>query len=166
MYFWKDTGFSGKEILKATLEENLAMIADTVAFFVSKGKTVFYDAEHYFDGYCANPEYAIATLKAAHKAGAKTLVLCDTNGGKLPDEIMSMTAIALKETGAQIGIHCHNDTGMAVASSLLSVKGGAEHVQGTLLGFGERTGNANLSSIIANLQEDGYDCLPKAVWKT
>lgn len=160
--FGKTWDFQVKEILKATLEENLAMIADTVAFFVSKGKTVFYDAEHYFDGYCANPEYAIATLKAAHKAGAKTLVLCDTNGGKLPDEIMSMTAIALKETGAQIGIHCHNDTGMAVASSLLSVKGGAEHVQGTLLGFGERTGNANLSSIIANLQvKMGYDCLPE-----
>lgn len=160
--FGKTWDFQVKEILKATLEENLSMIHDTVAFFVAEGKTVFYDAEHYFDGYCANPEYALATLKIAHEAGAKTLVLCDTNGGKLPDEIMQMTSVALKETGAQIGIHCHNDTGMAVASSLLAIKGGADHVQGTLLGFGERTGNANLSTILANLQlKMEYDCLPE-----
>lgn len=160
--FGKTWDFQVTEILKASLQENLSMIEETIAFFVEQGKTVIYDAEHYYDGYKANPEYALKTLQAAKKGGAKTLVLCDTNGGMLPDELAEITALALKETACLIGLHLHNDAGMAVASSLMGVQAGARHVQGTLLGFGERTGNANLSTILANLQlKMGYTCLPK-----
>jgi 2-isopropylmalate synthase len=160
--FGKTWDFHVTEILRASLEENLAMIRETLSFLVSKGRTVIYDAEHFFDGYRANPEYAMKTLAAAKEGGASVLVLCDTNGGTLPDDVRVMTEAVVKGLGLPVGIHCHNDTGMAVASSLLSVKGGATQVQGTLLGFGERTGNANLSTIIANLElKMGISCLPQ-----
>ncbi len=159
--FGKTWDFHVKEILRATLEENLAMISDTVAYLVSQGKRVVYDAEHFFDGYRANPEYALATLRAAADGGAATLALCDTNGGTMPEEIRAGTETVVREFGVSVGIHCHNDAGLAVANSLLAVSGGALQVQGTLLGFGERTGNANLSTIIADLEtKAGMRCLP------
>ena len=150
--FGKTWDFHVTEILRATNEENLAMIRDTVSYLVSEGRKVVYDAEHFFDGYRANPKYAMETLKAAADGGAAVLVLCDTNGGSLPDDVRDLTSLVVKEFGLPVGIHCHNDSGMAVANSLLSVRGGATQVQGTLLGFGERTGNANLSTIIADLE--------------
>ena len=160
--FGKSWDFHVTEILRATNEENLAMIRDTISYLVSEGRKVVYDAEHFFDGYRANPKYAMETLKAAADGGAAVLVLCDTNGGSLPDEVRDLTALVVKEFGLPVGIHCHNDSGMAVANSLLSVKGGATQVQGTLLGFGERTGNANLSTIIADLElKMGIPCLPE-----
>jgi len=158
--FGKTWDFHVTEILRATNEENLAMIRDTVSYLVSEGRKVVYDAEHFFDGYRSNPKYAMETLKAAADGGAAVLVLCDTNGGSLPDDVRDLTALVVKEFGLPVGIHCHNDSGMAVANSLLSVKGGATHVQGTLLGFGERSGNANLSTIIADLElKMGVQCL-------
>ena len=160
--FGKTWDFHVAEILRATLEENIAMIRDTISFLTSHDRKVIYDAEHFFDGYRANPEYAVKTLRAAVEGGACILALCDTNGGSLPDDIQEMTAFVVKEFGIPVGIHCHNDTGMAVASSLLAVKGGATQVQGTLLGFGERTGNANLSTIIADLELKMHlRCLPE-----
>lgn len=160
--FGKTWDFHVTEILRATLDENLAMIRDTMSFLVSKKRTVIYDAEHFFDGYRANPVYAMQTLRAAAEGGAAALVLCDTNGGMLPDAVQELTAKVMAETGLPVGIHCHNDTGMAVASSVLAVKGGATQIQGTLLGFGERTGNANLSSIMANLELKMHiPCLPE-----
>ena len=160
--FGKTWDFQVSEILRATLDENLAMIRDTIGFLVSKGRSVIYDAEHFFDGYRANPEYAMRTLSAAVEGGAALLVLCDTNGGTMPDDVQKMTALVVKEFGVPVGIHCHNDTGLAVANSLLAVKAGATQVQGTLLGFGERTGNTNLSSVIADLElKMGTSCLPE-----
>lgn len=160
--FGKTWDFHVTEILRASLVENLSMIRETVAFLHEQGKTVFYDAEHFFDGYRANEDYAFQSLKAAVEGGASMLVLCDTNGGTLPDEVQKITEKVAATFGVPVGIHCHNDCGMAVASSLLAVKGGAVQVQGTLLGFGERTGNANLSSIIANLElKMATACLPE-----
>jgi len=160
--FGKSWDFHVTEILRATLDENLSMIRDTVEYLVGAGRTVIYDAEHFFDGYNANPGYAMKTLHAAVEGGASILVLCDTNGGMLPDDVRRITEAVVVEFRVPVGIHCHNDTGMAVASSLLAVKGGATQVQGTLLGFGERTGNANLSTIIANLElKMGIPCLPE-----
>ncbi len=160
--FGKTWDFHVTEILRATLEENLTMIRETMEYLVQQGRTVIYDAEHFFDAYRNNPSYAMETLKAAASGGAAALVLCDTNGGSLPDEVREITEVVVRECKLPVGIHCHNDTGMAVASSLLSVKGGATQVQGTLLGFGERTGNANLSTIIANLElKMGLSCLPE-----
>ncbi len=160
--FGKTWDFHVTEILRATLEENLAMIRETVEYLVSQKRKVIYDAEHFFDGYHSNPEYALNTLRAAVEGGAGTLVLCDTNGGTLCDTVQDLTAKVVAEFGLPVGIHCHNDTGMAVASSLLSVKSGAIQVQGTLLGIGERTGNANLSTVIADLElKMGITCLPE-----
>jgi 2-isopropylmalate synthase len=159
--FGKSWDFHVTEILRASLEENLAMIRDTIAFLVSEGKTVIYDAEHFFDAYKANAPYAMDTLKAAAEGGAAVLVLCDTNGGSMPDEIFQTTALVVRELKVPVGIHCHNDAGLAVANSLLAVKAGATEVQGTLIGFGERSGNANLSTIIADLElKMGVRCLP------
>lgn len=160
--FGKTWDFQVKEILRASLDENLSMIRDTMRYLTEQGRAVLYDAEHFFDGYRANPEYAMKTLAAAREGGALALVLCDTNGGTLPDEVQSVTKRVVQEFGVPVGIHCHNDTGMAVASSIMSVMGGATQVQGTLLGFGERTGNANLSTIMANLSlKMGIPCLPE-----
>ena len=139
------------EVLHTTPEENLAMIADTVRFLKEHGKFVIYDAEHCFDGYKNEPGYALATLQAAENAGADIIALCDTNGGCLPDEIRDITAGARKVLKTRIGIHTHNDIGLGVANALAGLDGGATHVQGTINGYGERTGNCNLTSVIPNV---------------
>jgi len=140
-------------------EENVRMIADSVAEAAARAEEVMFDAEHFFDGYRANPDYALACAQAAYDAGARWVVLCDTNGGTLPDEIESVVrAVAERIPGSHLGIHCHNDTENAVANSLAAVRAGARQVQGTLNGLGERCGNANLISIIATLAlKMGYD---------
>ena len=138
--------------LKTDLQENLAMIKDSVKFLRQGGQRVFLDAEHFFDGYRANPAYALEVVRVAAEAGADVIALCDTNGGMLPDELSDVVAKVISDSAARIGIHCHNDTGCAIANSLAAVAAGASHVQGTLNGYGERTGNADLISIIANLQ--------------
>jgi 2-isopropylmalate synthase len=140
-----------KEVLGTTLEENLAMIGDSVAHCRSAGRDVFYDAEHFFDGYRHNPEYSLKTLKAAELAGASVLILCDTNGGTLPEEIAAAVDAVRRTVACEIGIHCHNDCDLAVANSLAAVGRGATQVQGTINGIGERCGNADLVSVIANL---------------
>jgi len=141
------------EVLGATLEQNLAMIGESMTWMKAKGREVMYDAEHFFDGFLANPEYAVATLKAALDGGADWLVLCETNGGRLPWEVEAITReVHSRLPGAKIGIHCHNDSGCGVANSLASVRGGATMVQGTINGYGERVGNADLVAIIPDLQ--------------
>jgi 2-isopropylmalate synthase len=139
--------------LGVTLEENLAAIRDSIAHLVARGREPLFDAEHFFDGYRANPGYALACLRAAMEAGARWIVLCDTNGGTLPAEVGRVTAevIAAGIPGARLGIHCHDDTGNAVANSLAAVDAGARQIQGTLNGLGERCGNANLISLIPTL---------------
>jgi 2-isopropylmalate synthase len=139
------------EVLGTTSEENLAMIRDSVAHCRAAGREVFYDAEHFFDGFAANPEYAIATLRAAELAGAVVLILCDTNGGSLPERITAGVTAARAAVKAQVGIHCHNDCDLAVANTLAAVGVGATQVQGTINGIGERCGNVDLVSVIANL---------------
>lgn len=138
--------------LRTTLEENLAMIADSVKFLRANGQRVFLDAEHFFDGYRSNRTYALEVIRTAMEAGADVAALCDTNGGMLPAEIADVVNDVLGETQARLGIHCHNDTGCAVANSLAAVDAGVTHVQGTLNGYGERTGNADLVTIVANLE--------------
>ena len=158
-------------ILGASLEENLEMISSTISYLHSRGRTVFFDAEHFFDGYKANPGYALDVIKTAEKAGAATVVLCDTNGGCFPDEISKIVKTAKKELKTVIGIHCHNDTGCAAANSVAAVKAGALHIQGTFTGIGERCGNAALSTIIPDLKlKLGYNVISskrlKALTKT
>ena len=138
--------------LKTNLDENLAMIKDSVEFLRAGGQRVFLDAEHFFDGYRSNKSYALEVIRVAMAAGADVAALCDTNGGMLPDELSHIVHEVLSSTSARLGIHCHNDTGCAIANSLAAVAAGATHVQGTLNGYGERTGNADLVSIIANLE--------------
>jgi 2-isopropylmalate synthase len=138
--------------LRTTLEENLAMVRDSVAHLRAEGQRVFLDAEHFFDGYRSNPAYAVEVLRAAAEAGADVAVLCDTNGGWLPDEVADVVNAVRAATGARLGINCHNDAGCAVANSMAAVDAGATHVQGTLNGYGERTGNADLVTIVANLE--------------
>ena len=138
--------------LKTTLDENLAMIRDSIKHLRQEGQRVFLDAEHFFDGYRANRAYALEVIRVAMEAGADVAALCDTNGGMLPDEIADVVHDVLGATSARLGIHCHNDTGCAVANSMAAVAAGATHVQGTLNGYGERTGNADLVTIIANLE--------------
>ena len=159
--FGKSWDFHVTDIIRATLEENLAMIEDSVRFITDSGSEVFFDAEHYYDGYEANPDYAIKTLEAALKGGATALVLCETRGGMLPSRVGEITAeTARRFPGVEIGIHAHDDIGCGVASSIAAVENGATQVQGTLLGFGERCGNANLSAIIAILATKmEADCL-------
>ncbi|TAM59431.1 MAG: citramalate synthase [Chloroflexota bacterium] len=147
------------DVLGATPEENLAMVGDSVAFCGQGGREVVYDAEHFFDGYKADPAYALATLRAARAAGARTLVLCDTNGGTLTDELSGIVRSVIGALGAEdqpgselaFGIHVHNDAGLAVANSLAAVQAGVSHVQGTINGYGERCGNADLVTIWADL---------------
>ncbi len=152
------------EVLRTTPEENLQMIEDSVAYLIKNGREVVYDAEHFYDGYTNNPEYAMSTLEAAARGGVKTLVLCDTNGGKMVDEVKEITStVVARFPDLQVGVHCHNDAGVGVAVSLAGVGAGAVHVQGTCNGYGERNGNANLTSIIPNLTlKMGYDlnCAP------
>lgn len=151
--FGKAWDFHVVDIIKTTLEENLNMIRESIEYLVSLHKEVIFDAEHFFDGYKANKEYAIRVLNTARDAGARWLVLCDTNGGTLTFEIQSISKYLTEELGFDnLGIHCHNDCGMAVANSVAAVQVGVRHVQGTFTGFGERCGNANLSTIIPNLQ--------------
>ena len=146
--FGKAWTFQVNEILKTSLDENINMIKDTIEYLNKNNKDVIFDAEHFFDGYKEDKEYALSTLRAAREAGAKTLVLCDTNGGTLPNEIKEITSQVQKYIGGQLGIHCHNDMGVAVANSIMAIEGGANHIQGTFIGVGERCGNANLSTII------------------
>jgi 2-isopropylmalate synthase len=158
--FGKSWNLHVSDVLRATLEQNVAMIAESVAFLRSQGREVIYDAEHFFDGYRADPGYALATLEAACDAGAQVIVLCDTNGGSLPSELArAVEAVRARIDGA-VGIHTHNDCELAVANTIAAIEAGAVHVQGTMNGFGERCGNANLCSIIPILRvKMGIDCI-------
>ena len=147
----KTWDFHVTNVLNATLDENVQMIADSVAFCRSEGREVFYDAEHFFDGYRANPEYAIRTLKAAEQAGASVVILCDTNGGTMPERVAELVTEVRRHLKCDVGIHCHNDCDLAVANTLAAVKAGVSQVQGTMNGIGERCGNVDLVSTIANL---------------
>ena len=148
------------QVLETTLDENLHMIADSIGYLKDKGKRVFFDAEHFFDGYKANSSYALDTLKAAAGAGADCIVLCDTNGGAMPGDVEAAVGAVREATGIPLGIHAHNDTELAVANSLAAVRAGATQVQGTINGYGERCGNANLCSIIPALKlKMGMDCV-------
>lgn len=140
------------EVVRTTLDENLKMIEESVAFLRAAGREVIYDAEHFFDGYKLDAAYALETLRAAQRGGAKTLVLCETNGGGLPWDVQKVVERVAAELKHPLGIHAHDDTGCGVANSLAAVLGGARHVQGTINGFGERCGNANLSVIVPNLE--------------
>ena len=150
-----------EEVLRVSRQENLDMIAESIAHLVDHGRQVFLDAEHFFDGYRADPEYALQCLKAGRQAGAAVVVLCDTNGGRLPEQIADGVRAAREAVDAPLGIHCHNDSDLAVANSLVAVDEGVVHVQGTINGLGERCGNADLCSVIANLAlKKGYRALP------
>ena len=154
--------FHVTQALGTTLEENLAMVQDTIAYLRPKMEEVLFDAEHFFDGFRANREYALATLRAAERAGAHWLVLCDTNGGTLPAELVEILRVVKGAVGTPLGIHVHNDAECAVANSLAAVAEGVGQVQGTINGFGERCGNANLVSIIPSLVlKMGIDCIPE-----
>ncbi len=149
------------DVLETDSEENLAMIAESVAYLKTQGKEVVYDAEHFFDGYKANPEYALLTLRVAAESGADVVVVCDTNGGSLPWEISSIVGELSQSLDLPIGIHAHDDGGCGVANTLAAVEAGAVHVQGTINGYGERVGNANLCTIIPDLQlKMGCSCIP------
>ncbi len=141
-----------KQVLETTLEENLEMVSDSVGFLKDKGIKVFFDAEHFFDGYKDNPEYALKVLEIAASAGAECLVLCDTNGGAMPDEVSQAVEAAVKVSNIPVGIHAHNDGELAVANTIAAVKAGVGQVQGTINGYGERCGNANLCSVIPALK--------------
>jgi 2-isopropylmalate synthase len=148
------------DALRLTPEENLEIIADTISYLTARVPFVVYDGEHFFDGYCADPLYALKTLRAASAGGAQRIVLCDTNGGSLPQEVASVTTKIREQIRVPLGIHCHNDGELAVANTLAAVSAGAAHVQGTINGYGERCGNVNLCSVIPNLQlKLGYDVL-------
>ena len=150
-----------KEVLRCTPDENLGMIGDTVRYLKDHRKFVIYDAEHGFDGYKLDPDYALATWQAAEHAGADMIVLCDTNGGCLPSEVAAITKAAIGRLSCRIGIHTHDDIGLGVANALASIEAGACQVQGTVNGYGERTGNCNLTSVIPCLQlKMGKACLP------
>ncbi len=160
--FGKSWDLHVTDVIRTDLSENLSMIEDTVRYLCEQGKTVFFDAEHFFDGYTRNSEYALHTLAAALSGGAQALVLCDTNGGAFPHAVEeAVKAVAARFPGVTLGVHMHNDGGMAVANSILAVQAGVRQVQGTYLGFGERTGNACLAAILPNLQlKLGFDCIP------
>ncbi len=164
--FGKSWDLHVRDVLKISLEDNLKVIADSVAFLKRHGRTVIYDAEHYFDGYKDNPAYALKTLRAAVDAGADAVVFCDTNGGSLPSEIAQIIATAKAGLHAALGIHTHNDSDLAAANALAAVGVGCTQVQGTINGYGERCGNANLVSLIAVMQlKMGLPCLPEAKLK-
>ena len=150
--FGKTWDFHVRCALGISEEENLTLISDTVAYLKAHGREVVYDAEHFFDGYVANPSYAFRTLEAARNAGADVICLCDTNGGSLPSRVSALVAEVVKHFGGVIGIHTHNDSELAVANTLAAVEAGARHVQGCINGYGERCGNANLCSVLANLE--------------
>ena len=159
----KSSQYHVTEALETTLDEGEAMIADSVGYLIGRGRQVLVDMEHFFDGYRANPEFSLRAVEAAVVGGATHIVLCDTNGGTLPDAVADVAAAVVSHVGSDVtvGIHCHDDTGCAVANTLAAVGAGARHVQGTLNGLGERTGNANLTTILGNLElKLGYRCLP------
>ncbi|MEA2101370.1 MAG: citramalate synthase [Thermodesulfobacteriota bacterium] len=156
-----DTHVSGPGGLGCSLDENLRIIRDSIAYLKGIVPVVFFDAEHFFDGFKANREYALATIQAASQAKADRIVLCDTNGGSLPSDITDIIEFLKKNTAFKLGIHCHNDTDLAVANTICAVQAGADHVQGTINGIGERCGNANLCSVIANLSiKSDYETIP------
>ncbi len=160
--FGKSWDLHVTEVLRVSRVENLAMIEDSVALVKSEGREVVFDAEHFFDGYKADPEYALQTLSAAARGGADWLVPCDTNGGTLPDDLRDIMEAVASEFDLPLGIHAHDDNGMAVANSIIAVQCGVEQVQGTINGYGERVGNANLGTVIPNLElKLGRQCLPK-----
>jgi len=164
--FGKTWDLHVRDVLKTSLDENLEMIRDTVGYLVLRGLTVFYDAEHFFDAYQANSEYALKTLLAAQDAGSAAVVLCDTNGGTLTSEINKIVSQVRPKIKVMLGIHCHNDAGLAIANSLAAVESGADMVQGTINGYGERCGNADLIPIIANLKlKLKSDCISDAKLK-
>ncbi|MCU1383216.1 MAG: leuA [Acidobacteria bacterium] len=146
--FGKTSPLHVREVLQTTLDENLKMIADTVRFLKANGKFVVYDAEHCFDGFKEDTPYALTTLHAAEQAGADVITLCDTNGGSLPSEVAAITRLAREQLRTRVGIHTHDDIGLGVANALASIEAGATHVQGTINGYGERTGNCNITSVI------------------
>ncbi|MEZ5166991.1 MAG: hypothetical protein R2695_11075 [Acidimicrobiales bacterium] len=153
------------EALNTTLDEGVAMVADSVAYLVAQGKRVFFDAEHFFDGYRRNPEYSLRVLEAAAVASAEAVVLCDTNGGSLPPDIEHAVRDVVGHLDCVVGIHLHNDTGCGVASALAAVRAGATHVQGTINGYGERVGNCDLVPIMANLElKMGSPACPRGGW--
>jgi 2-isopropylmalate synthase len=165
--FGKSWDFHVHTAIQTTLEENLAMIYDSVLFLKSSGLEVIYDAEHFFDGYKNNPDYALQTIKKAQDAGADWIVLCDTNGGSLPGEVTTIVSAVKQHVTTPVGVHAHNDCELGVANSLAAVQAGARQVQGTINGYGERCGNANLSSIIPNLQlKLGYNVISEEQLKT
>jgi 2-isopropylmalate synthase len=157
----KASAFHATEVLRTTLDENLQMIADSIAYLKAVGRRVIFDAEHFFDGWKANAEYALKTVQTAAQAGASTIVLCDTNGGSMPEEIAEITRAAVAALPVPVGIHTHNDCDLAAANSLAAVEAGATHVHGTINGFGERCGNADLISVVAILavKKQGYEVL-------
>ncbi len=158
--FGKSWDLHVKEVFRISPSENLDMIEDSVRFLRKEGRRVFFDAEHFFDGYKENPDYALKTLAAAESAGAEKIILCDTNGGSLPFEIEKIIGKVVSVTGIPLGIHTHNDSGLAVSNSITAVKAGAVQVQGTINGIGERCGNGDLSVIIPILQlKMGYTCV-------
>ncbi|HVS70216.1 MAG TPA: citramalate synthase [Phycisphaerae bacterium] len=158
----KTSDLHATEVLGVSLDENLAMISDSVAWLTEQGRRVIYDAEHFFDGTAANREYGLKTIEAAAKAGAAIVCLCDTNGGSMPERVTELVRAAKERVGDRcaIGIHPHNDCGLAVANALAAVQAGATHVQGTMNGIGERCGNVDITTVIANLKlKLGYECL-------
>ncbi|MBE6732033.1 MAG: citramalate synthase [Ruminococcaceae bacterium] len=160
--FGKSSLFQVKEVLGTTDEENLKMIEESCRFIKVHGRELIFDAEHFFDGYKENKEYAVKCLKAAEKGGADLVCLCDTNGGTFPNEAAEIYEAATKAVKIPVGVHFHNDCGMAVASSVAATEKGTRHIQGTFLGIGERSGNANLINVICNLQiKLGYECIPQ-----
>ncbi len=160
--FGKSWDLHVTEVLSATPEENLAMIEESCAFLKESGAELIFDAEHFFDGYRANPEYALETLRAAERGGAECLVLCDTNGGSMPTWVQEVVRVLLERFDTPLGVHCHDDAGMAAANTQVAVELGVSHVQGTINGYGERTGNANLCTVIPNLElKAGMRALPE-----
>ena len=161
--FGKSWDLHVTEVLRTTLDENLAMVLDTVKYLKKAGREVVYDAEHFFDGYRSNPEYALATVSAAEEAGADWIVFCDTNGGMLPEDVRGILSAVAPRLRAPFGIHTHNDSDCAVANAMVAVSLGASQVQGTINGYGERCGNTNLCSVIPDLKlKMGIDCVSDA----
>lgn len=164
--FGKSWDLHVEKVLKTSLEENLRMIRETIAYLKKKNKKVFFDAEHFFDGYEDNPDYALETLKVAAESGAESLVLCDTNGGMLTSRVGEIVKDVKKNFDMSIGIHVHNDADMAVANSIAAIEAGGDHVQGTINGYGERCGNANLISILPGLKYKlGKNCLNESAFQ-
>ena len=160
--FGKSSLFQVKEVLDTTEDENLKMIEESCRYIKENGRELIFDAEHFFDGYKENREYAVKCLKAAEKGGADLVCLCDTNGGTFPNEAAEIYEAAARILKVPVGVHFHNDCGMAVASSVTAAQKGARHIQGTFLGIGERSGNANLINVICNLQiKLGFECIPQ-----